>query len=249
MTVVAVTRGEEEFVDVNGNKVYDDMIDYQLSYMDLAEPCIDVNDDGECTSDLPVRGEDDPQAEVFRDTNRDTIWSEGNGMWDANTEIWKATHVLWTGDFDPAMSDIVVVCDGMAQCSRNPLTELCNIPSLTRDPNTYFLGPGGSLAIKARFNDINGNCLDAYGEGGSGVAVNGPIAAADGVLTRQFGGNCFHEAVPTQPIAPVHEYRIMDTTGPMEQNAPQIGIINLSVSYRGVGNAQKISTLTFRTCR
>ena len=124
VTVVAVTRGEEDFVDTNGNKVWDDGLDYQLGTMDLPEPCVDVNDDGECTTDLPIRGEEN-YAEIFRDTDGDGIWSEGNGIWDKDTEIWKATHVLWVGQYDEYKSTFTVDCRVTSGCSLQPAQGNC----------------------------------------------------------------------------------------------------------------------------
>ena len=247
VTVVAVTRGEEDFVDTHGNKVGDPDVDYQLSHMDLAEPCIDANDDGECSVDLPVRG-DEPYAEAFRDTNNDGVWSEGNDDWDKDTEIWKATHVLWTGPADFERSSIVVECNAPDQCYRDPASELCRIPGVVGDENTYFLGPGGRISISARFNDANGNCLDAYGQGETFVEVNGALDETRGAMTQSFVGDCFLDALPTQPRAPTHRYEFVDNSGPMVEEA-QFSTIRLGVRYRTLNGAQREDVLTFHTCR
>jgi hypothetical protein len=247
VTVVAVTRGEEDFVDTNGNKVWDPDVDYQLAHMDLAEPCIDANEDGECTVDLPVRGDSD-YAEAFRDTNNDGIWSEGNGDWDKDTEIWKATHVLWVGPWDPEMSSISVECDGPNQCFRDPASELCRIPGVVGSPNTYFLGPGGRVRINARFNDVNGNCLDAYGTGITFIETEGSLEETSGRTERQFVGQCFQDALPTQPRAPTHTYEFADTSDDMVEEA-QFGIIRVGVRYKTIGSVDREDVITIHTCR
>ena len=247
VTVIAVTRGEEDFVDTNGNKVWDPDIDYQLAHMDLSEPCIDVDDDGECRVDLPVRGDED-YAEAFRDTNNDGIWSSGNGDWDKDTEIWKATHVLWVGPFDAERSLFDIVCEGANQCFREPASELCRIPGLVGNENTYFLGPGGRLVLNARFNDSNGNCLDAYGEGSTYMDLNGSLEALAEVTEQGFIGNCFKDSIPTQPRAPTHTYAVVDNAGAMVSDA-QISSIKLGVKYKTIGGGERDDFIVINTCR
>lgn len=247
VTVVAVTRGEEDFVDVNGNKVWDEFEDYQLANMDLAEPCIDANDDGECQVDLDVRG-DEPYAEAFRDTNNDGIWSDGNGTWDKDTEIWQATHVLWTGLFDRERSLIQVECQPGDQCYLDPASELCRIPGIVGDEGTYFLGPGGRITVRARFNDTNGNCLDAYGEGETYVEVDGSLEEVRGLTQNDIRGECFLDSIPTQPRAPTHTYEFADTSGLMVEEA-QLSTIRVGVRYRTLNGTQRDEFVTFHTCR
>jgi hypothetical protein len=105
------------------------------------------------------------------------------------------------------------------------------------------------LVIRGRFNDTNGNCLDAYGEGSSYVDVNGPIAIADGVGERPFSGECFANAIPTQPVAPYHEYRIIDTSEVVDGTEPEVGLVQVGVKYRQVGGVQMDTSFSIRTCR
>jgi len=82
VTMIAVTRGEEGFDDVNLNRVWDEGEPLD----DLTEPFIDADDDGTCGPN-----------ERYIDSNGDGEWDGKNGRWDANTDIWVQERVLWTG--------------------------------------------------------------------------------------------------------------------------------------------------------
>jgi len=82
VTVIALARGEEGFVDTNGNGVWDT----GEPFIDLPEPFVDANDNGVW----------DP-GEAFVDLNGNGIWDGPNGVWDADTTIWAETRVLYTG--------------------------------------------------------------------------------------------------------------------------------------------------------
>jgi hypothetical protein len=96
VTIIALARGEEGFVDTNGNGVYDGPNAPALAgtpfatsgepFVDLPEPFVDSNDNG-------VR---DP-GEPFVDLNGNGAWDGPNGVWDANTTVWAETRVLYTG--------------------------------------------------------------------------------------------------------------------------------------------------------
>jgi hypothetical protein len=81
-TFIAMTQGEEGFVDTNGNGTYD----VGEKFYDLGEPFIDANDNN-------VR---DPDEE-FIDLNNNGVWDGPNGKWDDNTTIWATGHVVFTG--------------------------------------------------------------------------------------------------------------------------------------------------------
>lgn len=88
VTLIAVTRGEEAFVDSNNNGVWDD----NESYTDLPEPFVDANDNGVCEA-----------SERYIDLNGNEHWDGPNGQWDSSTLIWVQERILWTGM--PAMED------------------------------------------------------------------------------------------------------------------------------------------------
>jgi hypothetical protein len=82
VTVIAMANGEEGFVDLNGNGVYDP----GEPYIDMGEPYIDANDNGKW----------DP-GEYFFDYNRNGVYDGPNGRWDSDTVIWAETRLLFSG--------------------------------------------------------------------------------------------------------------------------------------------------------
>ncbi len=116
VTVIAIASGDEGFVDLNGNGVYDPLhcagtgtgtgvpivpcsIDADCGgvvgsscsepgepFVDMGEPYIDANDNG--VWDL---------GEFFVDVDGDGTWTPPNGKWTDNTVIWVETRVLFSG--------------------------------------------------------------------------------------------------------------------------------------------------------
>lgn len=82
VTVIAMVRGEEGFVDLNRNGTYDP----GEPFVDLGEPYVDANDNGQW----------DP-GEWYLDVNGNGRYDGPNGKWDADAVIWTQTRVLYTG--------------------------------------------------------------------------------------------------------------------------------------------------------
>lgn len=108
VTVLATTRGEESFIDSNGNGVHDP----DEQFADIAEPFIDFNGNGrydppEPYTDANANGRYD-QGEPFTDTNANGRYDanpyerfidvNGNGVWDAaqSPGVWDGNAVIWT---------------------------------------------------------------------------------------------------------------------------------------------------------
>jgi hypothetical protein len=98
-TLIAAVQGEEHFWDGSGasNGVFNGVWDPGEYWVDLPEPFVDFNDNGTF----------DP-GEIFMDTQRvncvtgmvemeNNRWDPPNGCWDGNTQIWKPTHVVYSG--------------------------------------------------------------------------------------------------------------------------------------------------------
>jgi hypothetical protein len=115
VTVIAVTQGEETFIDSNGNGLGPDVdgpgeFDPTDPELDTPEPFIDhVNlcngVPAPCLADpvnppvLSGNGSFDPndRYELFIDGNGNGAWDPPNGVWDAHKPIFASTTVLFTG--------------------------------------------------------------------------------------------------------------------------------------------------------
>jgi hypothetical protein len=106
VTIIAMTRGEEAFVDTT-NQVF----------VDQGDPFIDANDDGEYGPQVDALGNPiassaggeweqrfcggaiDPLSTTIPPAHEDCKSYHGpNGIWDADTVIWKPTWVVFTGN-------------------------------------------------------------------------------------------------------------------------------------------------------
>jgi hypothetical protein len=86
VTIVAWVRGEEGYRDINLNGVYEPALGE--TFVDLGEPFVDVDDDGEF----------DPGAgDIWIDLDGDGRYTQPNGAWDGDTLIWTTFKMLWTG--------------------------------------------------------------------------------------------------------------------------------------------------------
>lgn len=177
--LVAVTRGEEDFLDLNGNKVFDED-DLQHPWHQLSDPYIDSNDDGVFNI-----GE-----EEYRDGDDDGEFTEPNFEWDADLEIWTTTTVLWVGDFS-SLERFVPPEERLRApaCSKevrfdclDPEGETCllnpSIPPDPADPEGHYNAPtvtgvGGGFRVTVTLRDINGNCLFGRGEGTVSIGIAG----------------------------------------------------------------------------
>jgi hypothetical protein len=90
VTIIVMARGEEGFVDLNGNGRYDPPNPAASflgePFIDLGEPYIDADDNGQYDS-----------GEQFVDLNGDGVYNGPNDMWDADTTIWAETRIMYTG--------------------------------------------------------------------------------------------------------------------------------------------------------
>ena len=87
VSMIAVTAGEEAFIDTNNNGQFDPGTE---TFVDSTEPFVDANDNGTW----------DP-GELYVDTNGNGSWTGKNGEYDGSTLIWAQERILWTGIPDP----------------------------------------------------------------------------------------------------------------------------------------------------
>lgn len=91
VTLIAMVRGEEAFVDANHNGAYDP----GELFVDEGDPYIDSNDNNQY----------DPATEVrFCEAANCSAYHGPNGVWDSNTTIWSPTWVVFTGYGAPTVT-------------------------------------------------------------------------------------------------------------------------------------------------
>ena len=135
--VMAYTRGEEHFDDLNANGVYDTGDNFTSEYDTLPDPFVDYNDDGVYT----VTG--DPIENRIDSPDGDTP----NGVWDGDTYIFRNLNILLTGSpviyFD---TDTFSIPDGGGVA----------VKVLVCDYNLNPLTPGSKVTITAEKGKITG---------------------------------------------------------------------------------------------
>jgi hypothetical protein len=112
VTVLVYTKGEEHFDDLNANGVYDSGTDLFLPAYDTPEdPFYDYDDDDQYNdgSTYPVGGPPYNPAEIYIDASPPNgVWDGPDGVWSANTHIFRNTKFLNTGrpGFAVALGDL-----------------------------------------------------------------------------------------------------------------------------------------------
>lgn len=190
LTLVVATRGEEAFIDVDGDRRYDPAVDEHPPRDDLGEPFVDLDEDGLWSA-----------GEPYLDGDGDGAWTPADGVWSPSTLIWRPQTVLLTGALDEARTQIDVRCVG--DC---PPPEAR--PAACSAGAPLVVG-GGEAVVEVTATDANGNCVvDALAE------VEGDVEAVVGPVP--VGAACWHtlpgERVPGAwtvpirvPIAPAAE--------------------------------------------
>jgi hypothetical protein len=92
VTIIAMTQGEEAFIDSNHNGI----LDNNEVFIDQGDPFIDANDDGIYNT---VRPGGPWEVRFCGSTTGGTCpaYQGPNGKWDAQTTIWKPTWVVFSG--------------------------------------------------------------------------------------------------------------------------------------------------------
>lgn len=156
VTIIAVTQGEETFIDSNGNGLFDGPSEFDARdpELDTPEPFIDhvtlcngnrPSSPVPCPSTAVVSGDGqfDPndRFELFIDGNSNRTWDRPNGMWDANKPIFASTRVLFSGPT-------------VLRVTRLQLNGSC-----TGDPNGFSVPNGGAADFCILVSDPGGHPL------------------------------------------------------------------------------------------
>jgi len=223
VTTLATTRGEEPFVDTNGNGVYD----VGEPFTDIPEPFIDYNGNGkydppEPFTDTNGNGRWD-QGEPFTDTNGNGQYDDnrfelfidvnGNGVWDAaqSPNEWQSDAVIF------ATIDVTF--------SANSLVLL--------DPQTFTIPDGGSQTFSLFVGDVNSNPL----VGGSTISVS--LVGSDGRIVGIPSSIRLPDAESFNAIIPglnQFQFQVVDNN-PGKRTETQPLTVNVSVQSDGTSGA------------
>jgi adhesin/invasin len=133
VTLIAITQGEETFIDTNGNGLFDGPQEFDARDPDLDTPEPFIDHINLCNGQpapfpCPANPVNPPvlsgnnlydstnRFEVFFDGNGNGQWDTPNGVWDADKPIFATTTVLFTGPTQLTVGNFQA--DG--SCSGNP---------------------------------------------------------------------------------------------------------------------------------
>lgn len=155
VTVLATTRGEEPFVDTNGNGVYDP----GEPFTDIPEPFIDRNGNGAYDPSDPF--------ELFVDTNGNGTWdaAQGPGSWDGNALVFATATVTFSGPtvIDPRLDDgvtspeLLPTADGFTM----PDGSRIDLALLVGDADHNPLVGGSTVSISVEQGEVSLQGIDA----------------------------------------------------------------------------------------
>ena len=243
--VVAFTRGEEDFIDMNGNEIWDRNIDRQEPAHMLAEPYVDANDNGTRDPD-----------EEFRDSDGDGVWYDPNPnthQWRSSTDIWTSTTVLWTGNLQTGLERdglSIEVCDPGDGCweigaQGAPFQCLDPTRNLTRADLTFDVGGGARLIGK--FVDDNGNCLGGRGQGRVTITPPTDMAILNDFLTRGLEGQyCW--AGFERPRGRIFVWELVDATQEPQDDS-RVDTLTVDLSYQSLNGVQRQIQYNWSVCR
>ena len=249
--LVASTRGEEGFQDMDGDKGYTDGVDVLGPTDDVGEPFVDANDNNAFD-----------EGEEFDDVDNSGFYEPANGLWDQNTVIWRSTTLLWHGAYVENASYF-----GSVRC--DPATEGCSAEGLFG--NATLAGTGGcrneaaeiyfsatrSTPVESRPVDMNRNCLGSREAGtitiearsfddtyGAPRFVESNSSSWDHQLNK-----CFDRGVPERPVGGSYLANLLVQMPPEDdEEAPDhvVGLLSITMSYQRADLATEVVT-TFRT--
>jgi hypothetical protein len=228
--IVAFTRGEEDFNDLNGNLIFDG-IDTQEPGQKLAEPYLDANDNGTRDAD-----------ERFRDSDGNGLWysPQIGHTWRASTDIWTSTTVLWTGDLRTDLEQNAVQlaeCNAAEGCFTEGGPGEC---AQAQAPLNFDLG--GAMVLEGTFLDDNGNCLGGRGQGEVTLTPPADMIVEGEFLTRGLSGQ-FCWAGFERPRGKTFRWTMVNATTENED------ALTVDLSYQSLrGDSHSISW-SFGVCR
>lgn len=202
VSLIAYTRGEEPFGDLNGNGAYDlgdPLIDLPEPLLDKQDNCV-RNDATNPLDDYYIESTD-PLArlvntDTFLDGNNNGLWDGKNGLFEVDTLIWWQQWTLYTGQAT-AIDLVDLDCPTGA-----PVSDRCGPQG-----HLPWIGRGDVIRLRFRAQDAYGNCPSpgtsgryrvevSNGTGGGDFAIGVTGCGLDtGEIARDLNGNLQHYCV------------------------------------------------------
>lgn len=209
--VIAYTDGAEDFVDNNGNSVYDAA---DGTIIDLTEPYADENEDGDY--DL---------GEFFFDTNQNGVWDAGNGEWDGPCLVEVDATAVCNGESTISIFDTVTI----VMPTNSP--ELVSTGSFGVPGFTINITQGNSFGLGGLI--IGDNNAAADGLGGNPMPAGTTIAfSTDGDGISLLGATSFtvpNAIFPTGTYGTTLKAEVVDPADPL----PASGLLLLDITPPG----------------
>ena len=215
---------EEPFTDANFNNSYD--LGETFTDVDPGEPFLDLNGSGSHNSGEPftdlngnltfdstgsANGVYDP-GELFIDVDGNGEWTHGNGMWDADTTIWLARQLVFTGgpSVGPFTSRIVIATASKDTTNASnfivPNGGCANFTVYVSDFNVNRLTPDSTVDISATAGELFGGGGFVLADGLSGGPSVFPVSICDDdptTVETTFGSLTVKGVWITQTFAPL----------------------------------------------
>ncbi len=159
--VLGFTRGEEPFVDANGDGVYN----LGETFIDVPEPFIDSDGNGVYDPDNPF--------DILVDVNDNGTWdtAQGPGVWDSNALIFDVVPVTFSGSTQVTLqpSGSFVVPDGGGQSFTLTVADSLNNPLV--GGTTITITPSEGLELRGLPASFTLPDAQSFGESINGLNV------------------------------------------------------------------------------
>ena len=208
VNLIAVTTGEEEFTDTNGNGLYDD----GEPFVDEGEPFVDENDNGAW----------DPNETHWIDSNGNSQYDGPNGEWDSDTLIWEPAWILWHGEMKVSTPNAT----NCALAPSNRFSIMC--------PPTFNIAKTGSQTFywevkDVYLNPLNQTCtIDINIDGKGKEGTSSPPLSYSAPDTLGGAGN---EAYWTDCGGGFCGWVTINGADDNPEDPPEGGMVSLEVSY------------------
>jgi len=208
VTMIAMTTGEEGFIDENNNGTYDP----PEPFLDLPEPFVDSNDNGTWDPD-----------ERWVDADGNGSWTPKNGTFDRQTLIWTSERILWTGLPHPA--DYV---DTVSPTAKQIPNGIVSVPRLGTTSTTLIISDPW-------FNSLAQNSGGDGCKFPSDIAmkVSGAKAGAPNNYTNSWEGEALSYVSPNIRTYDVTDIRRTNPDGGLEPPGPVVVVLTGGCQFTG----------------